>query len=182
MCIYTHAPTQVEFHLSIYFERVYCIGSYSVFVWYKADWCTRFASIHALSVNLVLPTSLLLFRSPDFSVNCTFEYGLCGFFESRTDDFDWIWTNQSSPSAGTGPDRDHTSGHGYYVYIETSQPRKPGDKAVLSTGPQVRVGNEVPGGVWVNENGCNWWMGEKRFSWWVDEKGFNWQMGEETFS
>lgn len=73
----------------------------------------------------------------DFSINCTFDFGMCGFFQVHMDDFDWIWSNQSTPTVGTGPDRDHTSGTGYYVYIETSPPRKPGDVADLSSGLQV---------------------------------------------
>lgn len=72
------------------------------------------------------------------SINCTFDNGLCDFFEVRTDNFDWIWTNQSTPTIGTGPDRDHTSGTGYYMYIETSLPQKPGDVADLTSGLQVK--------------------------------------------
>lgn len=46
------------------------------------------------------------------AVNCTFETGFCAFHQEATDDFDWTRTNVSSPTAGTGPDRDHTTGTG----------------------------------------------------------------------
>ncbi|KAH9494976.1 hypothetical protein Btru_018310, partial [Bulinus truncatus] len=66
------------------------------------------------------------------ALDCTFYGGdFCGFFESRTDDFDWTLTNQPTPSLDTGPSGDHTTGHDYYIYIESSAPQKFGDKAVL---------------------------------------------------
>ena len=70
------------------------------------------------------------------TVNCTFETGFCNFRQLRSDDFDWTRTNISSPTFGTGPDRDHTTGTGYYVYIETSSPRHKGETAVISSGIQ----------------------------------------------
>lgn len=56
---------------------------------------------------------------------------MCSFYESHNDNFDWTLTRNATPSQNTGPSGDHTTGHDYYVYIETSYPRKPGDKAVL---------------------------------------------------
>lgn len=69
-------------------------------------------------------------------MNCTFETGYCGFFQESLDNFDWTRTNRSTPSSGTGPDRDHTTGHGFYIYIETSSPRRYGEKAQLTSGVQ----------------------------------------------
>lgn len=46
------------------------------------------------------------------ALNCTFESGWCGYTQDQKDDFDWSRTNISSPTIGTGPDRDHTTGHG----------------------------------------------------------------------
>eukprot|EP00732_Lithocolla_globosa_P006986 Lithocolla_globosa_v1_NODE_8503_length_813_cov_2.150396.p1 type:complete len:217 gc:universal NODE_8503_length_813_cov_2.150396:811-161(-) len=39
-----------------------------------------------------------------------------------TDDFDWTRLNGSTPSGSTGPDFDHSSGNGYYLYTEANGP------------------------------------------------------------
>ncbi|KAL5006371.1 hypothetical protein ScPMuIL_015177 [Solemya velum] len=71
----------------------------------------------------------------DASTNCTFESNWCDYFNGKGGDFNWARTNMSTPTAGTGPDRDHTTGTGYYIYMETSQRRR-GQKALLTTGLQ----------------------------------------------
>ncbi|XP_033751986.1 MAM and LDL-receptor class A domain-containing protein 1-like [Pecten maximus] len=71
-----------------------------------------------------------------FNLNCSFESGLCGYFQETADDFDWTLTNLSSPTVGTGPDRDHTTGTGFYIYIETSAPRHAGQRARITSGIQ----------------------------------------------
>ncbi|XP_025084894.1 MAM and LDL-receptor class A domain-containing protein 2-like isoform X1 [Pomacea canaliculata] len=91
-------------------------------------------------INFVDCNPGLILNGTDFSIDCTFDFGMCGFFQVHTDDFDWIWTNQSIQTVGTGPDRDHTSGKGYYVYLDTSPPRKPGDIADLSSALQLPTG------------------------------------------
>ncbi|CAF3933397.1 unnamed protein product [Rotaria magnacalcarata] len=65
------------------------------------------------------------------SINCTFENGWCNFFQNTTADFQWTRTNIQTSSSNTGPNFDHTSGSGYYVFIEASSPRIPGDHARL---------------------------------------------------
>ncbi|CAF3418653.1 unnamed protein product [Rotaria socialis] len=65
------------------------------------------------------------------SINCTFENGWCNFFQDTTADFQWTRTNIQTSSANAGPDFDHTSGSGYYVFLEASSPRIPGDHARL---------------------------------------------------
>ena len=44
---------------------------------------------------------------------CNFETGLCGWSQDKTDSFDWTRINKASPSTGTGPSSDHTSGRKY---------------------------------------------------------------------
>ncbi|XP_078370268.1 uncharacterized protein LOC144653914 isoform X2 [Oculina patagonica] len=63
---------------------------------------------------------------------CNFDRELCnGLRQSSADVFDWKRRTGSTPSPNTGPDYDHTSGSGYYMYIETSSPRAAGDNAKL---------------------------------------------------
>ncbi|WAR02787.1 MLRP2-like protein [Mya arenaria] len=66
-------------------------------------------------------------------IACTFDNGLCGWQQSRADTFDWLQRKGSTGSAGTGPTNDHTTNTraGTYMYIESSSPRRPGDKAWL---------------------------------------------------
>jgi len=46
--------------------------------------------------------------------------------------FEWSRQTGSTPSDDTGPSSDHTSGDGYYLYIETSGSNvEPGHKALL---------------------------------------------------
>jgi hypothetical protein len=49
------------------------------------------------------------------------------------DDFDWSRKSGNTPSSSTGPG---AAGDGsYYLYIETSSPRRYGDKAILKSSP-----------------------------------------------
>ncbi|XP_045197098.2 MAM and LDL-receptor class A domain-containing protein 1-like isoform X2 [Mercenaria mercenaria] len=54
------------------------------------------------------------------SFNCSFDDGFCNWEQDKTDDFDWKWLSGSTPTQRTGPEFDHTSGEGFYVYIETT--------------------------------------------------------------
>lgn len=62
---------------------------------------------------------------------CDFEYGLCGWQQMTTDQFDWRRHRGPTSSSGTGPKADHSSGtkDGYYLYIESSRPRVLNDTA-----------------------------------------------------
>ncbi|XP_078351329.1 MAM and LDL-receptor class A domain-containing protein 1-like [Oculina patagonica] len=66
------------------------------------------------------------------ATSCDFDSGLCsGWQQSNSDVFDWTSHTGSTLSSNTGPDYDHTSGSGYYMFIETSSPRVAGDNAKL---------------------------------------------------
>lgn len=81
-------------------------------------------------------------------MDCTFEDGWCNYFHDPTGDFEWERTNIATPSSNTGPGfgmfqisslfsflpqmfshiylsniLDHTTGSGYYAFIESSYPR-----------------------------------------------------------
>ncbi|EDO47787.1 predicted protein [Nematostella vectensis] len=61
--------------------------------------------------------------------DCSFETNLCSWMQAVNDNFNWTRAQGTTGSSGTGPSSDHTTGKGYYIYIETSYPRKPGEKA-----------------------------------------------------
>ncbi|XP_028396414.1 MAM and LDL-receptor class A domain-containing protein 2-like [Dendronephthya gigantea] len=70
---------------------------------------------------------------PSQTVRCNFDQStLCSFANLPNDQFDWTIKKGSTPSGGTGPSRD-VSGRGNYVFIETSSPRRQGDKAYLAS-------------------------------------------------
>lgn len=66
------------------------------------------------------------------SIDCDFETGLCGWTNDAHDNYDWKHNKGRTPTAGTGPSADHTKGRdGHYVFLETSRPLNPRDKARL---------------------------------------------------
>ncbi|ESO95336.1 hypothetical protein LOTGIDRAFT_160467 [Lottia gigantea] len=71
------------------------------------------------------------------SLQCDFEQEeLCGWSQSDDDDFEWTWLSGKTPTVNTGPLRDHThasNSTGHYLFIESSSPRKPLDRAVLAS-------------------------------------------------
>lgn len=67
--------------------------------------------------------------------DCTFEQGWCRWTQALDDKFNWTRIQGRTTSLLTGPTTDHTTGGstGYYVFIETSAPRKPNDTARLES-------------------------------------------------
>nr|XP_015216579.1 PREDICTED: zonadhesin-like [Lepisosteus oculatus] len=63
-------------------------------------------------------------------LNCNFDSDLCGWTQLLTDSFDWTRQHGPTPTEFTGPLQDHTTGDGYYMYIE-------GDR--VYTGDSARV-------------------------------------------
>ena len=74
-------------------------------------------------------------RCPLVVGNCNFEKDMCAWENVQTDDFDWSRQQWFSLTGKTGPNYDHTIGNasGWYMYIETSAPRTPGEIAVFSS-------------------------------------------------
>ncbi|XP_073258031.1 MAM and LDL-receptor class A domain-containing protein 1-like [Porites lutea] len=65
--------------------------------------------------------------------NCTFDEGVCEWRNDHNDDFDWQLIEGATPSRETGPTAGY-NGEGQYLYVESSEPRAVGDKAVLVSG------------------------------------------------
>lgn len=83
--------------------------------------------VHSFKIYASLFQSLIFV----ISGSCDFEKDTCSYQNLQTDDFDWLRHRGRSASASTGPSTDHTKGTslGYYMYIETSNPRVAGNKA-----------------------------------------------------
>ncbi|XP_041480826.1 MAM and LDL-receptor class A domain-containing protein 1-like [Lytechinus variegatus] len=75
--------------------------------------------------------------------SCDFENGICDWQQLLNDDFDWTWQQGGTPDnwRRTGPQYDHTTGtvEGWYVYTESSDRRRNGDRAVMVSFPIVGV-------------------------------------------
>lgn len=69
-------------------------------------------------------------------LDCDFDTDNCAWDSvDGGDNFNWSPAFGSTPSSGTGPSGDHTSGSGYYLYTEMSSPRTTGDVAYLTSAP-----------------------------------------------
>ncbi|CAF0718676.1 unnamed protein product [Adineta steineri] len=66
-------------------------------------------------------------------LECDFETDLCLWETKGLADFEWTRGSSQTSSLATGPPGDHTTGKGYYVYIEASIPQKEGDRARLQS-------------------------------------------------
>ncbi|KAL2082443.1 hypothetical protein ACEWY4_022261 [Coilia grayii] len=84
--------------------------------------------------------------------HCSFEEEpICLFTQDKNDDFDWTRhsaaTRDTKYTPNTGPSGDRTgSKQGFYMYIETSRPRKLGDRARLVS-PIFNVAPKSPYGL-----------------------------------
>ncbi len=71
------------------------------------------------------------FAISSFPYTEDWEVGLGDWSNVVGDEFDWTRRSGSTPSSNTGPSGDHTSGSGFYMYTEASNPNYPSKTALL---------------------------------------------------
>jgi hypothetical protein len=85
-----------------------------------------------------------------------------GWINETSDDFDWFILSGPTPSNNTGPSGDHTTGSGYYMYTEATNPNNPNKRADLIT-PNFDLSSftDVELGFWYHmyDNTVNNYMG-----------------------
>ncbi|XP_041467171.1 MAM and LDL-receptor class A domain-containing protein 1-like [Lytechinus variegatus] len=66
-------------------------------------------------------------------LSCDFELSLCDWGNVEDSDFNWIRWRGETNTPGTGPDTDHTkrTQDGFYVYMNSAEPREEGQVAKL---------------------------------------------------
>ncbi|KAL1271156.1 hypothetical protein QQF64_030172 [Cirrhinus molitorella] len=78
---------------------------------------------------------------------CDFEDGLCSWTQEHEEDmFDWTRFQGPTPTFNTGPWKDHTRANadGHFLYIESSEPQKFKDTAVLISRPFLQTPRRGP--------------------------------------
>ena len=78
----------------------------------------------------MVPTLTMVPTHTRLLLTCDFDSSTCGF--DYTTDYDWTRLSGGTPSWGTGPSSDHTSGSGYYMYIEADGNYNTGPFTLLS--------------------------------------------------
>lgn len=51
-------------------------------------------------------------------MHCSFDLDFCTFKQIKTDDIDWQRRKLGNIRTLSGPDMDHTTGSGYFIYLE----------------------------------------------------------------
>ncbi|XP_025058779.1 MAM domain-containing protein 2 isoform X2 [Alligator sinensis] len=90
-----------------------------VFVsWCKSFWDCGHVALDDISVSL--GSCQAAETLPAYPGECTFEKGECAFTQERRNRSSWHRRRGQTPTSYTGPKGDHTTGVGYYMYIEAS--------------------------------------------------------------
>uniref|UniRef100_A0A3B5LCJ1 MAM domain-containing protein n=1 Tax=Xiphophorus couchianus TaxID=32473 RepID=A0A3B5LCJ1_9TELE len=101
----------------------------------RSFWDCGSVALDDVSLNLGDCELTAGFLSAPLPGHCDFEAGLCGYSQDKhRDAAAWHQRRGPTPTSYTGPRGDHTTGLGYYMYIEAS-PMLPGQSARLRSRP-----------------------------------------------
>ncbi|XP_072789242.1 IgGFc-binding protein isoform X3 [Taeniopygia guttata] len=67
----------------------------------------------------------------DCNFACTFDKDFCGWVQEDYSSIDWIRNKGPTPTPNTGPSSDHTTGDGYYIFLQERNDTFPGSVAHL---------------------------------------------------
>ncbi|RDD37230.1 MAM and LDL-receptor class A domain-containing protein 2 [Trichoplax sp. H2] len=108
--------------------------------------CSKPSSLAGRRLSKLIENShsLSKYSHPAYTTSCNFDIDLCGWTQlTLVDFFNWTRISGSTTSSSTGPTNDHTlkNSLGYYLYTESSWPRKPGEYADLMSPPLATASN-----------------------------------------
>lgn len=83
--------------------------------------------------------------------SCDFESSCSGW--QSTGQHKWKVRSGSTPSGGTGPTGDHTTGAGQYTYVESSRPNSPNKDFILESAP-VALSSDASVSFWYSMGGA----------------------------
>nr|XP_026692090.1 MAM and LDL-receptor class A domain-containing protein 2-like [Ciona intestinalis] len=118
VAVYPNADTSSEPNIYCGNLKIFTSASTgtSLIVRFVSDWNITAAGF-VLTWSAVNPTNI----APTFNCNFDGPWPLCpGWTQSQEDSFDWTIIRGSTPTQGTGPSSDHTTGEGRYAYIEAT--------------------------------------------------------------
>ncbi|XP_062615614.1 MAM and LDL-receptor class A domain-containing protein 1-like [Saccostrea cucullata] len=122
-------PSSQGFHLTLKSVGVSCVDHPCVFGkcidTHTSYWCDCQNGFSGTNCDQIVNGNMNFIANFD-------DRGMIILQNEATDTFDWSLNSDGTPTSNTGPSYAHSGK--YYMYIESSSPRAPGDTAILSTG------------------------------------------------
>jgi len=121
--VYTDTSAPYEYNWD---TSSYSLGDYSIKIIATDD--ASYSDTDEINITLVnnVVNSFPYTQNFDASTSLPADWAQVSY-----DDFNWSITSGSTPSSGTGPSSDHTSGSGNYAFTESSSPNNLNKKAFL---------------------------------------------------